>query len=56
MKGLEIIKMKVLEINDDFWDFLGYGGVALRGGCGPIGGSGYTHPHMKFEHDNIFPD
>ena len=40
----------------DFWDFLGHGGVALRGGCGPIGGSGYTHPHVKFEHDNIFPD
>ena len=47
---------EIVSENHDFWDFLGHGGVALRGGCGLIGGSGYTHPHVKFEHDNIIPD
>ena len=26
------------------------------GGCAPMGGSDQTHPHAKFEHNNIFPD
>ena len=28
-------------------------GVAL---CGPMGGRGKRHPHVKFEHNNIFHD
>ena len=53
---VQYVHPKLTQLNHDFWDFLGYGVVAMRGGCGPIGGSGYTHPQVKFEHDNIFPD
>ena len=44
----------IINERKQMWEFPGKGAWPYGGGCGPMGGSGQTHPHVKFEHKISF--